>query len=283
MYRYLPLILLLAIFIIPDLVSAAPGGFVNCEGASCSACDLVDMTNEIIRWLLGIIFLIFAALMTVAGFGLVTSGGNPSALNAAKAKFTNAIIGIIIVFSAWLIVNTVMVELVSDGNTAGNITGWGPWSEIKCQVQTVTVEMGEIPQAAGNPPDPAVVAQCNDDAALMTKYHGSPIGLEAPGLRVMINCYLADPAVSALTDVPQLYTVDREHPRCSLTNGHVACGPCSHSANSNHYGRGSGAGAKAVDFNSKGSEQALYDALRARKAVCGGTLLFETHHTHISL
>ena len=130
MYRYLkylPLILIIAIYLIPDLSTAqGPGGFVNCEGSGCSACNLVDMTNNIIKWLLGMIFLIFAALMVHAGFGLVTSGGNPSALSAAKDKFKNALIGIVIVLSAWLIVNTIMVKLVSDGTTAGNITGWGP-------------------------------------------------------------------------------------------------------------------------------------------------------------
>lgn len=40
---------------------------------------------------------------------------------------------------------------------------------------------------------------------------------------------------------------------------------------------------KAVDFNSSGiSETELYNLLRARQSVCGGTLLFETNHTHIS-
>lgn len=141
MYRYLkylPSILIIAFWLIPES-SIAQGGFVNCEGNGCSACNLVDMTNNIIKWLLGMIFIIFAALMTVAGFGLVTSGGNPSALSAAKAKFTNALIGIVIVFSAWLIVNTIMVKLVSDGTTAGNITGWGPWSQVQCQEQAKSI------------------------------------------------------------------------------------------------------------------------------------------------
>lgn len=145
--KYLPLVLIIALYLIPDL-SIAQGGFVNCEGTSCSACNLVDMTNKIIKWLLGMVFLIFAALMSVAGFGLVTSGGNPSALSAAKDKFKNALIGIVIVFSAWLIVNTIMVKLVSDGTTAGNITGWGPWSQVQCQEQTKTVSWSRSPTDA---------------------------------------------------------------------------------------------------------------------------------------
>ena len=142
MYRYLkylPLILIIAIYLIPDLSFAqGPGGFVTCEGNTCSVCHLVDMANLIIKWILGMVFMVFAVLMTVAGFGLVTSGGDTSALSAAKAKFTNALVGIVIVFSAWLIVNTIMVKLVSDGTTAGNITGWGPWSQVECSDQTNT-------------------------------------------------------------------------------------------------------------------------------------------------
>lgn len=109
-----------------------PSRFITCEGAGCSACNLVEMANEIIVWLFGIIFLLFAVLMTVAGFGLVTSGGNPSALNAAKDKFTNAMIGLLIVMSAWLIVDTLMQSLLKD---VGEIDGFGPWATVKCQVQ----------------------------------------------------------------------------------------------------------------------------------------------------
>lgn len=123
---------------IPHVASAvAPGGFVTCDGPDCSACNLVEMTNVIIRWLFGIIFVIFAALMMTAGFGLVTSGGSQSALEAAKSKFTNAIIGIIIVMSAWLIVDTVMKGLLEGGT--GVIAGWGPWSEVQCFPMTESI------------------------------------------------------------------------------------------------------------------------------------------------
>jgi len=116
-----------------------PSRFIPCEGKGCSACNLVEMGNELIVWLFGMIFLLFAVLMTVAGFGLVTSGGNPSAMQAAKDKFTNAMIGLVIVMSAWLIVDTVMKALVGGGETdaaIGTMKGWGPWSEVQCQTQT---------------------------------------------------------------------------------------------------------------------------------------------------
>ncbi len=284
------LVLLLLLLLPADMVSAqvAPGGFVPCEGAGCSACHFVSMVNVIITWLFSFMFLVFAVVMFSAGFGLVTSGGNQAALDVAKSKFQNALVGIIIALAAWVIVDTVMRNLIKgDGDLGNTFTGFGPWSEVQCMAQTIPLrsgDVGELPEADGTPVIPSVTATCDDTAALMAKYSGSPIGLEAPGLRTMIQCYLDDPEISAITDKSQLFTVDRNYPRCSLTNGNRVCGECSHSSNSMHYGRGSGQGAKAVDFNASGaSEAALYAKLQARKAACGGSLLFENNHTHISL
>ena len=126
---------LLIVFLPLSMVEAqeAKSRFITCSGADCSACNLVQMGNELIIWLFGMIFLLFAVLMTVAGFGLVTSQGNPSAMQAAKDKFTNAMIGLLIVMSAWLIVDTIMRGLLKGG---GELEGWGPWSEVQCQTQT---------------------------------------------------------------------------------------------------------------------------------------------------
>src|SRR3989338_699478 len=287
--KFIPVaVIAFALMFLPADTVLAQGGLVTCSGADCGSCQLVAMINLIIVWLIGILFMLFAVMMVVAGFGLVTSGGNQSALEAAKSKFTNAIIGIIIVIAAWLIVDTVMKGLVGGGSSGaamGELVGWGPWSRVQCTAQAV-------PQAYVQPPGVTATttatttqpALCSDDAALMAQYSGSPVGVEHPQLRTMISCYTQDPAVSALVDRGQIYTVDRSHPRCSLTNGNRACGPCSHSVGSTHYGRGSGLGAMAVDFNAIGGrESELRDRLSARRAQCGGTILFEGDHTHISL
>ena len=122
-----------------DTVSAvAPGGFVPCEGTGCSLCHLVSMINVIIVWLFGIIFIMFGVIATIAGFGLVTSGGNQTALDAAKTKLSNAIIGLIIVMAAWLLIDTIMKGLMKGAE--GSIEGWGPWTDVQCQIQTEAIE-----------------------------------------------------------------------------------------------------------------------------------------------
>ena len=289
--KYLSLAIIFVFILLPDLASAA--GFVQCDGVNinglkgCSLCDLVAMGNAILKWLIGVMMVIFAVILVVAGLGLVTSGGNPAAKTAAKEKITNAIIGLVIVLAAWLLVNTIMKALLVGGN--GQINGV-LWSTVQCQTQTVSVQnagTSEIPQAGATPANPSITAACSDDAALIAKYKGSPVGAVAPGLQAMISCYLSDPAINSATDKNQLYTVDRSYPRCSLTNGNQVCGKCSHSNNSMHYGRGSGLGARAVDFNAVGgslsAETALFNKLKAKQSVCKGTVAFEDNHTHISL
>lgn len=127
--------LAVCLLFLPSIASAQ--GFVTCEGASCSACNLVETGNLLLVWLIGVAFVFFAVIAVVAGFGLVTSGGNSSALQAAKDKFVNAFIGLIIVLAAWILVDTIMVALLK--GTGGTIEGFGVWAEVDCQVQNNAV------------------------------------------------------------------------------------------------------------------------------------------------
>lgn len=128
---------LFVVSVAPDSASAQGVASLvpQCEGTSCSACHFVELGNNLVSWLIGVITVLFAVLMAVAGFGLVTSGGNPSALQAAKDKFTNGLIGFLIVLSAWLLIDTLMRGLL--GNN-GEIQGWGPWAEVQCWSQVVS-------------------------------------------------------------------------------------------------------------------------------------------------
>lgn len=121
----------------PGIVS-----YAGCSGVDCSACNLVKMVNGGVTWLIGLLFVVFAVIMAIAGIGLVISGGNQAALESAKKKFLNSFIGIMIVLSAWLIVDTLMRTLVGDSShkgqikTVGSVNGWLYWSQVSCQKQT---------------------------------------------------------------------------------------------------------------------------------------------------
>ncbi len=118
-------------YFLPVITKAA--GFVPCGGSGepeCEACHFVKMANDIITWLIGILFIVFAIVLVVSGFMMVISGGKPEAKTNAKNKITNAFVGLVIVLSAWLLVDTLMRVLLA-GND-GEISGYGPWTDISC-------------------------------------------------------------------------------------------------------------------------------------------------------
>lgn len=137
------LTLLTTIFIL-SLVWVEPAwaqGFVPCTGSSfnggvaCTECHFIQMGNTVLKWLIGVLFVVFAVVAAMGGFGLVTSGGNPEAKSAAKQKLVNALVGILIVLAAWLLVDTIIRGLLSDGS--GKINGTF-WYEVECGSQIVS-------------------------------------------------------------------------------------------------------------------------------------------------
>lgn len=149
-FYFLFLALIFTAGFLPALVSAEELGLVQqfaaCEGNQCGTCQVVQLANGLIMWLIAIVFLLFAILLVRAGIKLVLSGGNPGALQDAKDSFINALVGFIIILAAWLIVDTLMRALVGkagDETSKGLLFLKGPdgkegsllWSEIKCTQQ----------------------------------------------------------------------------------------------------------------------------------------------------
>ncbi len=171
--KIVPIIFLL-VFLFGFFVPSAFAGDLGlaqlsgCTGLDCSACNVVSMANGLITWLIGILFVIFALLLAIAGVKLVTSGGNHHALDEAKSSFINAIVGFMIILAAWLIVDTIMRALVgTDGNpgqivAGGTASGYLFWSEVTCQSQVETVfnevEQDEVEYLEAEEPDPTAVA-----------------------------------------------------------------------------------------------------------------------------
>ncbi len=120
-------------------------GFAGCDGPDCSACNIINLANEGLQWFIGFLFVLFALLVAWAGAQLVVSGGNHHALDEAKDKFTNAIVGLLIILAAWLVVDTIMRGLVGQTGHEGQVqyvTGWLAWSEVQCFAQTDPNEEG---------------------------------------------------------------------------------------------------------------------------------------------
>lgn len=120
----------------------------ECEAAydpqNYGTCELVALGSNVLRFVIGLVAVIGAIVMVYAGYLLVTSRGNVSAMERAKGMFTNILIGLVIALSAFLVVNTVMQMLVDrDGPLV-------TWDRVECsyanetgQATGVSVRLGQ--------------------------------------------------------------------------------------------------------------------------------------------
>jgi hypothetical protein len=98
------------------------------ECCACQFCHLFVMLNRILDFIFFILVPPIAALMLVIGGVLFfTSGGDPFKITQAKRLITSTIIGLILIYGAWGIVNTTLMWL-----GLAEWTGYETWWEISC-------------------------------------------------------------------------------------------------------------------------------------------------------
>ncbi len=94
----------------------------QCPPTGCRACDLVTLANNVIKFLIYMSIFVAVGSVVVIGFSAVVSG--ESAAHELAGTFTNIVVGIIIMLSGWLIIDTIMKVLVG-----GRL---GPWNAVEC-------------------------------------------------------------------------------------------------------------------------------------------------------
>ncbi len=131
------------------LVPCGTGAFSTGDSSSnnstgCQACDLATLIQNIINFLIGISIPLAAALFAWAGVLYFTSAGDHHKLDQAKEIFKNVFFGFLIVISAWLVINTLLHVLFSQGEFAN-----GNWFTIQCSSNSRPVT-GSIGTVLGN-------------------------------------------------------------------------------------------------------------------------------------
>ncbi len=130
------LFIVFGIFVITSPVFAA--GLVPCEGPDCQACHVVQLGQKVIEWFIGIAASITALVFVIGGLKMVMAGGDTGSVSSARQMMTNAVVGFVILLSAWLIINTVLKIFVSNSSSLQGVAempGYGPWNEIQCVAQ----------------------------------------------------------------------------------------------------------------------------------------------------
>ncbi len=119
------LILSLLLISLPTQAALVPCG-PGTDKPECEFCDFFVLANDVLKLAFEIIGFIAVVMAVVGGVFFFFAGASPDALRRAKGIITSVVIGIVIVLSAWAIINTIF-------NYSGIIEmqGW-QWWNIQC-------------------------------------------------------------------------------------------------------------------------------------------------------
>lgn len=110
--------ILAMLLVASSALAATNGGLVPCgHGVSdeCRLSDLTGMVQIITQFLLYIGVFIGVLMISFAGLTLVLSQGNEGAMEKAKSRIWNVVIGFTIILLAYMIINTILYLLTGGG------------------------------------------------------------------------------------------------------------------------------------------------------------------------
>ncbi len=123
MMKFNKILIVLPFFISLFVVNFAYAGIhtgplVPCTGSSCNICHLWQLGSNIINFIsFNLAIPVATLLFIVAGVFFLTSGGDESRVTKARTIFTNTVIGLIIIFASWLLIDT-LFKTLANGTTA---------------------------------------------------------------------------------------------------------------------------------------------------------------------
>ena len=128
--------------LVPECSSISVGGKTVTN--VCTICDLFKLIQNILNfaWIY-ITFPVAALMLAIGGFMMLVPGlsGEKGAGSYSKGKkiITNALLGVAIVFLAWLGIDTLMKAVHGFQYNEGG--GFGPWNAIQCQSQPLVISV----------------------------------------------------------------------------------------------------------------------------------------------
>jgi len=295
-----------AIGVLPiDTSNFLAAGLVTCNGPDCTFCSLMAMINGIIAWLVGIAMVIATISLAIAGFKLVYSQGNATAVTDTKGIIFNIIIGIILIISAWFMIDTLMKLAAGDKFSHW----WEPFNEENCgKMFEASTDLKRDVKLK----DSEVESFILDEDNLLTPDRIQSIGTVLPGgtyspshdtpndtsftyqsgieaqrgdtsseLQMLHNCILSQVPgdVGVISSISDSNIVNGTKTWQECWDGDEQCW---HTKNSCHYGNGYGMIGKsyAVDFGDENNSSDLIGAAYACGAGYAG--IHNGNHVHVS-
>jgi hypothetical protein len=99
----------------PDVTLPDKGAIPDPESSGVfEGTSFIDTVELIINWLLGFIGIIVFVIFLFAGFEYATAGDNQDKTKSAQGRMVNAVIGLIIIFFAFVVSNAVLSFVFQD-------------------------------------------------------------------------------------------------------------------------------------------------------------------------
>lgn len=167
--KYLLTLCVVVLFSLPALTFAADP-IVQCGFSgqpACQACHLIQLGQNLLEWFIGIMASVIALVFAIGGMKMVMSGGSEGGVSEAKGMMTNAVIGFVILLSAWLVVDTVLKTVINKEffGPATTTSEIGPWNNIQCEQPIV---YPDLPPNTGRPPVPSLATTGTISSAQIT-------------------------------------------------------------------------------------------------------------------
>ncbi|TSD05417.1 MAG: hypothetical protein Greene07147_738 [Parcubacteria group bacterium Greene0714_7] len=123
-----------------ELLSGSGGGLVpQCEGAFCRACDLIELSSNVINFAIAFSVIIATLMFAYAGILYVTAASKPDQVKKAHGVFVNVFVGLCVVLTAWLLVNITFSVLTGKGVSI--------WTDISCVGNPTSAAFPDAPGA----------------------------------------------------------------------------------------------------------------------------------------
>ena len=133
--------ILVSFFFLPFFTQAALVPCGNKGQPDCTLCDLFVLIKKIMDFATLIAIPLAVGFMAYGGIRMAAAGGSEEGLKKGKGAITNALIGIFLVFGAWLIIDLILGNLLAPG--------FLPWSKFpQCQQALSAGRQGQSSQTS---------------------------------------------------------------------------------------------------------------------------------------
>ncbi len=92
-----------------------PSQIVPCDGPDCDLSAFVQLANNIIKFLIGIVVIGSVLVFAFAGFKYMTAQGDESKIKSAHEMFKKVAFGLLVTLTAWLFVDILLSQLTGKG------------------------------------------------------------------------------------------------------------------------------------------------------------------------